>query len=193
MGRNRAILTSFLLLVQLSQFLVWLVMHERNFPSPFCNTGRIMQPSMGSCNLIMRKVTLAYDILLLHFLTTFASLAVDDCLCQTHQICRFVHLWQFVGSWKVGQHESVCDGISSTVIPPACFYLFFFSCACVSDWVWLKFITVVQMLTCIPVWQYSFPLWPCTTNENDVWYCSSVCNSYLPWMCCSSTHLRSLG
>lgn len=32
----------------------------------------------------------------------FASLAVDDRLCQTHQICHFVHLWQFVGCWKVG-------------------------------------------------------------------------------------------
>jgi len=76
------------------------------------------------------------------------------------------------------------------------------------EWIWYygssghfytsKFLYLVQLITrpsyfVLYIWQYSLSSWTNTTNGNDVWPCSSFCNSHLPWMCSYSTYLCSLG
>ena len=43
------------------------------------------------------------------------------------------------------------------------------------------------------VWQHSLCYGATKTAKDDVWSSSIVCNSYLCWMCCFGSNLRSLG
>ncbi|KAL6127563.1 hypothetical protein ACLB2K_070928 [Fragaria x ananassa] len=71
--------------------------------------GFFDEESEGLCSLSATQRMYAFGgcllagmaCMFLDFVITFASLAVDDRLCQTHQICHFVYLWQFVGGRKV--------------------------------------------------------------------------------------------
>lgn len=80
-------------------------------------------------------------VVLLLILITLASFAVNNCVCQAHQICNIIHLWQLVGCWEVCSLVYLIDRWALLII---------YSSQCYFYWVWYpKFWTTTSLLVLV--------------------------------------------